>query len=800
MDEKIITNNLDDVFGERFGRYSKYIIQERALPDVRDGLKPVQRRIIYAMYKNGNTNDKGYRKSVKTVGDVIGNYHPHGDSSVYEAMVRLSQNWKMNEVLVDMQGNNGSIDDDPAAAMRYTEARLAKIAMDIIGDIDKETVNFILNFDDTTYEPTVLPSRILNVLVNGSTGIAAGYATNIPPHNLREVCDSLIYRLQYPNCSFEELRQFVKGPDFPTGGIVIGKDGIDDAFSSGKGKVLVRSKCEVLVTKQKQQIVITQIPYEVIKSDLVRKIDEIRVNKKVDGIVEVIDESDRNGLKIVVDLKKEANGELILNYLYKATPLQVNYNYNVVAIVDKKPQQLSLSNIIDAYLNFYEECVYRRSEYLLKKIEEGLHLIEGLIKAISVLDEVIALIRASKDKADSKNRIMLAFGFSNEQAEAIVTLRLYRLTSTDVVALQQEDEQLLKEKAYLQKIISDELTLKKVIAKEILVIKEKYGKERQSIIIDEEEKVVIDKADLISNDEYMISVSKDGYIKKSSLRSYNASIESITLKENDQLIGIVNSFNTSSLLVFTSLGNFGIIPIYDMQESKWKDIGEHINTYIHVAPNEKIVNFMIVKDYRNDINIISVSNKGMITQTTLDNYQLQRKSKLSISMKLKGEDKIVKVLINPKNNIMLLTSNGYATYYNKELIPIANLKAGGVKAMNLKSDDQIVDALSFNDESFLVVFTTNYQAKRIKISDIEEGNRYKIGTLIAKKVKTNPNIVCCGVIGNLNDEYRWKNENIDSLVIKDASLMALSATYSSNLNLGANSYRLENIEKENDQC
>ncbi len=454
--DQILSTPLEEIMGDRFGRYSKYIIQDRALPDARDGLKPVQRRILYAMYTDGNRYDKPYRKSAKTVGLVIGNYHPHGDTSVYDAMVRMSQEWKIRTPQIDMQGNNGSIDDDPAAAMRYTEARLSKISEYLIMDIEKDTVLWAPNFDDTENEPTVLPARYPNLLVNGITGIAAGYATNIPPHNLNEVLDAAIYRIQYPDCSLSELMEYMQGPDFPTGGIVQGKQGIVDAFTTGKGKIMIRSKVEVTQTKTVQQIIVHEIPYEVVKSNMVKKIDDVRLNKKIDGILDVRDESDRNGLRVVIDIKKDADAKLILNYLYKNTDLQVSYNYNVIAIVNKRPKQLGLAAMLDAFIQHRIEVVQRRSQYDLDKKTARCHILDGLIKAISVLDEIIALIRSAKDKADSKKKIMERFAFSEAQAEAIVSMRLYRLSNTDVTLLMEEHETLLKEIEQLQNILSSE--------------------------------------------------------------------------------------------------------------------------------------------------------------------------------------------------------------------------------------------------------------------------------------------------------------------------------------------------------
>ena len=559
----VLKNSLEDIMADRFARYSKYIIQERALPDARDGLKPVQRRILYAMYEDGNTYNKPYHKSAKTVGNVIGNYHPHGDSSVYDAMVRMSQNWKITNPLIDMQGNNGSIDDDPAAAMRYTEARLAKISDYLLQDIDKDTVEWAPNFSDEKMEPTVLPARFPNLLVNGITGIAAGYATNIPPHNLNEVIQASIYRISHPDCSLEELMQFVKGPDFPTGGIVMGLDGIKQAFQTGRGRVLIRSKVEVVPTRTIKQIIVHEIPYEVIKSNLVKKIDEIRLNKKIDGILDVRDESDRTGLRIVVDLKKDSNDEQILNYLYKNTDLQISYNYNVIAIVNKAPVQMSLAMMLDAFIAHREDVVIRRSKYDLSAKKERVHILEGLIKAVSVMDEIIHIIRKSKDKAHAKKNLIERFDFTEKQAEAIVVMRLYRLTNTDVKELKAEFKQLLSDIAELEKIISDKSELHKVMVEELDKVNAEFNTPRRSKIVNEVKEIVIDEKAMISKEECMITVTRDGYIKRVSMRSYNASSDSMTQrKDTDSLVCYGASHTLQTLIFFTNRGTYGYIPVY----------------------------------------------------------------------------------------------------------------------------------------------------------------------------------------------------------------------------------------------
>ena len=574
--ENFLNETLDDIMSDRFGSYSKYIIQERALPDARDGLKPVQRRILYSMYIDGNTYEKPHRKSAKTVGSVMGTFHPHGDSSIYEAMVRMSQDWKINLPLIDMHGNNGSIDDDPPAAMRYTEARLAKNANLLLDDNDYDSVAMTNNYDDTHLEPTVLPARYPLLLVNGSTGIASGYATNIAPHNFNEVVNATIHRLQNPDCSLDELMEYIKGPDFPTGGIVQGKKQIREIFETGKGKVVVRSKCEIVEGKTGSSIIVSEIPYEVIKSQLVKKISDISLSKQIDGIVDVADESGRDGLRIVIECKKDANCEQILNYLYKNTDLQINYSYNNVAIVNHKPVLMSLPAALDAFIEHRRDVVLNRSRYLRDKKQARLHIIEGLIKAISILDDVIALIRKSKDKKDAKERLKQAFLFTEEQAEAIVSLRLYRLSSTDITILREENKTLVKEISELNAILSSKEVLDSVLVNELKEVNELQVCERRSRIEDEVEEIVVDKMAMIPNEACYISISRDGYLKRFSERAFNANANTIpSVKEGDALLGIKSCDTLDTLLLFSSRGNYAYVPIYRIDECKFKDIGKH---------------------------------------------------------------------------------------------------------------------------------------------------------------------------------------------------------------------------------
>ncbi|MEF2782640.1 DNA topoisomerase IV subunit A [Erysipelotrichaceae bacterium HCN-30851] len=781
----IIASPLEEIMGDRFGRYSKYIIQDRALPDARDGLKPVQRRILYAMYVDGNTWDKGYRKSAKTVGLVIGNYHPHGDTSVYDAMVRMSQEWKIRTPQIDMQGNNGSIDDDPAAAMRYTEARLGKISEYLLKDIEKDTVLWAPNFDDTDMEPTVLPARYPNLLVNGITGIAAGYATNIPPHNLSEALDATIYRIQHPDCSLEELMEFIQGPDFPTGGIVQGIDGIKEAFTTGKGRIIIRGKVKIEQTKTVQQIVITEIPYEVVKSNMVKKIDDIRLNKKIDGILDVRDESDRNGLRVVVDVKKDANTQLILNYLYKNTDLQVSYNYNVVAIVNKRPVSMGLAQMLDAFIAHRHDVITRRSLFDLKKKEERCHILEGLIKAVSILDEIIALIRASKDKADSKKKIMDAFGFSDAQAEAIVTMRLYRLSSTDITQLREEYAQLLNEIEELHDILDNPKILRKVMIKELNEVKKAFKTPRLTSIEHEIEDIVIDKIAMINSEQVMVTISRDGYIKRVSMRSYNASKEDLTgLKEGDQLVGYKEVNTLDHVLFFTNQGTYGYLPVYEVEEARWKDIGSHINSSIRIQAEEKITDAFVLHSFQSDAYIISITKHGLVKKTAIKEYEVSRNNKTMSNMKLLDEDEVIKTMLAyAYDEILIASKNGYVCRYPVSLIPETSPRSKGVKAMNLVDDEIASACICHNDTSFLIVFSEQCHVKRIRLSDIDITGRPTKGSMICKKVKSNPYHIKHIFLMDMNDEITILSDEKHSLVVKDISLMNKEATFSSPLPL-----------------
>ncbi len=731
--------------GERFGRYSKYIIQERALPDIRDGLKPVQRRILYSMNKDGNTFDKGFRKSAKSVGNIMGNYHPHGDSSIYDAMVRMSQDWKNREILVEMHGNNGSMDGDPPAAMRYTEARLSEIAGYLLRDIDKKTVPWAWNFDDTEKEPTVLPAAFPNLLVNGATGISAGYATDIPPHNLSEVIDAVVYMIDHPSAKLDKLMEFLPGPDFPTGAIIQGKDEIRKAYETGKGRVVVRSRTEIETLRGgKEQIIVTEIPYEINKAVLVKKIDDVRVNNKVPGISEVRDESDREGLRIAIELKKDADTQTILNYLFKYTDLQVNYNFNMVAIDNYTPRQVGLQKILSSYIAHRRDVIVARSKFDKEKAEKRLHIVEGLIRVLSILDEVIALIRASENKADAKENLKVSYDFSEEQAEAIVTLQLYRLTNTDIVTLQNEETELRELIATLSAIIGDERTMYNVMKRELREIKKQFGNPRRSDLEAEAATIEIDTASLIVEEETFVSVTRGGYIKRTSPRSFNAStVDELGKRDDDDLIFYAQAKTTQHLLIFTNKGNVIYRPVHELTDIRWKDIGEHLSQNITNISNEEEVLYAEILDHFDSGIYMAATQEGQIKRferKELSPWRTYRTKSMKFAKLKSDTDKVVTVLPINLTDIMVVTHKGYALHFNVEEVPVVGPKAAGVKAINLKNDDH-VQSVFLTDTSSFYLLTHRGSLKRMKTSDIPLSKRAGRGLQVLRELKSKPHRV-----------------------------------------------------------
>lgn len=774
---------LENVMGDRFGRYAKYIIQERALPDIRDGLKPVQRRIIYAMFHDGNTSDKGFRKSAKTVGNVIGNYHPHGDSSVYEAMVRLSQYWKMREPLVEMHGNNGSMDGDPAAAMRYTEARLSKIAGELVKDIRLDTVDFILNFDDTDEEPMVMPTRFPNLLVNGATGISAGYATDIPPHNLGEVIDATMHLIDNPDAQLKDLMHYVKGPDFPTGGIVQGKSGLIKAYKTGRGRVINRSKTEITKMRGgREQIVVTEIPYDVNKSNLVQKMNDIRLMKKIDGIADVRDESDRTGLRIVVELRKNANAEGILTYLLKNTDLQISYNYNVIAIDDKQPKLLGLKEILESYIGFRRDVITRRTNHLLKKDRERSHIVVGLIKAVSILDEVIRVIRQSKNKADSKNNLIEKFDFTDRQAEAIVNLQLYRLSSTDIVQLEEEAAQLAKQIEEYNEILSKPKVLDAVLQAELKETRDQYATPRMTVIEKEIEELEVEQEVLISEEEVIVTLTREGYLKRTSVRSYQSSKpEDISVRAGDQIIYAEKVSTLDQLVIFTNKGKIINRPVHETADIRWRDPGRHLSQNISFEPDEQIVACFDSRDLPDNESFVFVTKAGYIKQTLASDFEAKRnyRTQSSNAIKLQDEsDELLNVYLvdNTKDyDVFLVSEKGYGLRYSLEEVSTYGPNAQGLIAINLRDGDRVISGTVIDKEAKsaeLMIVTHRGSVKKMNIMDIDPITRAKRGVLILRTLKANPHRV------SLAFEVKNPTENISIITDEGNEFVFQAKDYS----------------------
>jgi len=771
--KKIEDYSLEEIMSLRFAAYAKEIIQDRAIPDVRDGLKPVQRRILYAMYKAGNTAEKGYIKCAATVGDVLGKFHPHGDSSVYDAMVRMSQWWKQNHILVDIHGNNGSMDGDGPAAYRYTEARLAKISGELLKDLDKSTVSWAPNFDDRFLEPTVLPAKFPNLLVNGTSGISAGYATNIPPHNLGEIIDATIKRIDSPNCYLETILEIVKGPDFPTGGIAFGKEGIIDAFKTGRGRVIVQAKYEFVKEKGKEQIIITEIPFEVNKQACVAKIEGLRIDKKVEGISEVRDETDRTGIRIAIDLKANANKDVIMKYLLKNTDLQISYNYNCVAIVNRTPKTLGILEILDAYIAHKREVITKRTEFDLAYYTKNYNIATGLIKAISILDEVIALIRASKNKSDAKVNLVNKYKFTEEQAEAIVTLQLYRLTNTDIVVLEEECEKLKNLIEECNKILNNETELKNVMKSELREIKKNYAVPRKTEIRDEIVDIKVDAKEMIPDEKVIVVVTNEGYVKRVSQKSFKTSEEETTLKPGDFVTGRFLASTKDSLLLFTNLGNYLFVPIHIIPETKWKDLGKHISNTIMIKEQEKIIASLVLKDKNKNVTLFT--KNGLTKQVPLKDFEVTRYSKPMTAIKLKENDELINADIS-KEEVLFVTSNGLCLRFNTNEIPIVGLKASGVKGINLK-DDYCIYASPIKNEEYLNIYTNYKTIKRLKLSDIIPISRAKKGNMLFKKAKTKDYKILFAYLTETKDINLYKiDTDIYELKNSDIPIMDIAST------------------------
>jgi len=701
----------------------------------------------------------------------MGNYHPHGDTAIYEALVRLSQPWKMREPLVEIHGNNGSIDGDGPAASRYTEARLSKLSNVMLEDINKKTVEMALNYSDELLEPTVLPAQFPNLLVNGSTGISAGYATNIPPHNLVEIIDATIKRIDSPNCKLETILEIVKGPDFPTGGVVEGRDGLINAYTTGKGKVVLRANYEIIKEKGKNQILIKEIPFEVLKESLKKKIEDIKYDKKIDGIADVIDESDRENMaRLVIELKKDADAELIINYLLKNTDLQINYNFNVVAIVNKRPKVLGILEILDAFISHKKEVVLNRSNFELNHALARIHIVEGFIKALDILDEVIKTIRASKNKQDAIFNLVKEYTFTEEQATAIVMMQLYKLTNTDVTDLENEFADLTKKIEYLRTIISDEEVLKGVMKDELKNIRKEYATPRRTIIRDEITEIKIDELSMIPKEDFIVSVSRSGYIKKISIKSYNSSKDTeFGLKEGDYTIGLYKINNIDTIILITNLGNYCYLPVRDLTEVKYKEIGKHISSYITLSESEQIIASFGIKSF-DDRTLTLFSKNGMVKRTELKNLPVSRYSKPMVIFKLKDDDELISASIND-GDAYIVTKNGFALKFNKEEIPVVGLKTSGVKGIKLVNDTVANGFITNLSHEYITIFTDQNTAKRIKLEDIEFSKRSLKGENVLKSPKSRNYNIIESYAGSKETKYGLIDTDIRIIKSSDINIM-----------------------------
>ena len=770
VQEKIITQNLEQIMGERFARYSKYIIQDRALPDARDGLKPVQRRILYAMYRLGMFHNKPYKKSARIVGEVIGKYHPHGDTSVYEAMVRMSQDFKMLLPLIDMHGNNGSIDGDSPAAMRYTEARLSIYAEYILQDLNKKTVGFVPNFDDEEYEPVVLPAKFPALLANGASGISAGYATEIPPHNIDELIKGAIYRINHPTCSLNKMMEIIPGPDFPTGGIIEGAKGIKDAYEKGKGKIILKSKSEIVEGPKINQIVITEIPYNVVKAQLVKKMSEVYVAKNIDGILDIRDESDRQGLRIVVDIKKEVNAEVIRDFFFKSTDLQVNYNFNMVAINNKRPELMGLLDLLDAYIDHQKEVITNRSNFELSAAKKRLEVVEGLIAMVSILDAVIKTIRESKNKKDAKDNLISNYSFTEAQAEAIVMLQLYKLTNTDICALRQEQDDLRNKIKDLEEILENETKLMEVIKKELTETLKVLSTPRKTKIHSEVKELVVEVNDLIAKEDVNIIVTKDGYIKRIAPKFYNTD-EETKLKDGDIITGEFTSSTTDTLLMFTDKGNYVYLPMTKIPEVKHKDLGYNVSTLANITADEKILFTVPVDDFDADDYVLFTTKNGLIKRTSISAFKATRYSNALQATKLREDDELVNIdyCHGSKKELVVITKEGFISRYDAKEVSIYAPASFGMRATEFgtRKNDEVVAAFYANPKDVLILMQQKGNLKKFKVEDITKIKRSNVAKSMVPMTKTNPNYV---VNANIIHKGNLK-ENLSSYVFGDKGFL-----------------------------
>ncbi|MDR2823213.1 MAG: DNA topoisomerase IV subunit A [Mycoplasmataceae bacterium] len=746
---------IEEIMSESFGKYAKYIIQDRALPDIRDGLKPVQRRILYAMNSLQLFYDAPHKKSARTVGEVLGKYHPHGDSSIYEAMVRMSQDWKNNMPLLDMHGNNGSLDGDGAAAMRYTECRLSHFGQTMLEDIKKDTVQFINNFDDSEREPTVLPSLLPNLLINGASGIAAGYATNIPPFNVSEVIDAIITRIDSPTGYLSTILKVMPGPDFPTGAIILNPEGIRDAYETGKGKINIRAKIE---QKTAKQVYITEIPYETNKSSIIRSIQELADKHDVLNISEVRDESDKNGVSITLDMKTGKNFEFVRNFLYKNTPLQISYNLNMVVIKNRKPFLMPMLSILDSFIEHIEQITISASCYDLNKTKARKEIVLGLIKAIKVLDDVVNLIRRSSDRASAKASLISKLMFSEAQAEAIVNLRLYRLSNNDVSSLNKELLELDEAIAQLDLLIKDKEYRDNYLKNKLRGFKKIFGTARKTQISHEEAKIEIDQNDVIEDRENIIVVTRDGYIKNISKRSYsNSEYDRLKLKEGDLPVAQFISNQRDKLILITAKGNYISIPTHKVETVTWNAMGVHLNNIIVNDPDDKIITaFNYTNNLEDSRCLIIASKQGMIKRTLVKDLGVSKLTKISTVMNLDEHDSVCSCAIvanstNEAERIMVISKFGIALSYLTNQISVISRNAAGVKNITLRDNDEVAAIFVEEANKEFVLLACTQGMKRVRRELIPQGNRGNVGKSLISQIKSNPITVLNAFMTNMNE-------------------------------------------------
>lgn len=728
---RIIPLDLGGEMKKSFISYAMAVIINRALPDVRDGLKPVHRRIIYSMAEQGITPDKSHKKSARIVGDVLGKYHPHGDTAIYDSMVRMAQDFSTRYLLVDGHGNFGSVDGDGAAAMRYTEARLGKISMELVRDIDKDTVDFYPNFDGSLQQPVTLPSRFPNLLVNGSGGIAVGMATNIPPHNLGEVIDATCACIDDPEISIEQLMQYIKGPDFPTGGEIVGYSGIRQAYQTGRGKIILRAKAEIETEKEHQRIVVTEIPYQVNKELMVGAIRELARDKKIDGIAEANDESDHSGMRVVIELKKGANASVVLNQLYKHTQMQISFGIIMIALVNNEPKVLNLKQILTEYIKYQREVIERRTRFDLEKAQKRAHILEGLLKALDIIDEIIHTIRSSKDGATARNSLIEKFAFTEIQAQAILDMRLQRLTGLERNRLQEEYDKLCQQIEYYLQVLADPALVYDIVKKDLQEIKQKYSDARRTQIGHAEDE--IDLEDLIQEEEMVITLTQHGYIKRTASDNYRAQrrggkgVTGLATKEEDGVKEIFTSSTHHYILFFTTKGKVYVKKCYQIPESGRNAKGMAIVNLLALDEEEKVSAVFPVADMEDDSNLVMVTRQGIIKKTELTAFSNIRQSGI-IAIALREGDELVSVLkTHGEDRVIIGSKDGMAiSFSEKDVRPMGRM-AVGVRGMKLRKDDYVVGASVLKEDQYVLVISRNGYGKRSPAEEYREQARGGIG-------------------------------------------------------------------------